>query len=156
MTATLTRDMVVNRQRLLADITRRELRWIARPYETSETAAAYVEASALLNDEFDTTDMPVSFCPDCGHDPCVADYGSPRFATPGQCIYSTPRELSVGRVRWPIIDAGVQLPGLAAKVFAALVPAIYHLSGRAIYSDDNQALDILVEIRDNMRRAVAK
>ena len=49
MTATLTRDMVVNRQRLLADITRRELRWLARPYETSETAAAYVEASAAYH-----------------------------------------------------------------------------------------------------------
>ncbi|HWD83301.1 MAG TPA: hypothetical protein VG497_30585 [Kribbella sp.] len=176
--STLTRDMVLDRTRLLARTEPPLPKWhvdcsgegheieaevrdcrtcapVCYPNERSETAAAYVEAAALLNDEFDTSGMSESFCADCGHDPCVAEYR--RFPIPGVCG-ATPRSLSVGRVVYPIKEAGDTLTGQAAQVYRAVSVAVYSLEALAEMGSEYPgafALRYLVRIRDDMRRVVA-
>lgn len=107
--------------------------------------------------QFDTSGTSESFCPSCEHDPCVAEYR--RFPEPGTCGRS-PRDLSVGRVTWPIADAGHLLEGQAWAVFHAMLPAVFALDATAVYdrSDSTRdlALDRLVMVRDDIRRVMAR
>jgi hypothetical protein len=120
------------------------------PYEHIGAYADRVES-----EQFDTSGVSNTFCPDCEHDPCIAEYRRPSAAL-RNCVFRTPRELSVGRVRWPIVDAGTFLTGDTRKMYEAAEPAIYHLSILAIANRDDRALDTLVEIREGMRKVVAK
>lgn len=175
----LTRDMVVDRHRLLAREDFPLPRWhvdcggtgheieaevrdcrtcgpVCYPYETSETATAYVAASALLNDDFDTAGTPAGFCSSCEHAPCVAEFR--RFSQDSRC-WESPRALSVSRVSWPIHEAGHCLRDEPADVYRAMEGAIHQLNAFAIHGPSagmrEQALLMLVKVRDDMRRVVA-
>lgn len=154
--STLTREMVLNRTRLLATITLREMAAVAGLYERSETAAAYVEAAALLNDEFDTGGTPKGFCPHCEHAPCVADHS--KYGLQNSCGRS-PRELSLTRLTYPIFEARRCLTVEAAAVYEAMVGSVHTLYGLAFSLQSRPAADLavneLVRIRDNIRRVVA-
>lgn len=122
------------------------------PYEHVGAYADLAESEV-----FDTSGVSESFCPSCEHDPCVAEYR--RFPTPDMCG-RTPRDLSVARVSFPIMDAGQQLSGQAYALFRALIPAVTALDAAAVIDESESrrelALRRLVRIRDDIRRVMAR
>lgn len=121
------------------------------PYEHTGAYGDLAES-----ERFDISGTPAGFCPDCEHAPCVAEHH--RIQTPGVCG-SAPRLLTVGRVSYPIYEAGRSLEGQALQIYQAMAPAVYLLDTLAGIGPGNPgdlALDYLVKIRDAMRSAVSR
>lgn len=118
------------------------------PYGQTETGAAYTQAAALLNDEFDTSGTPSDFCPDCEHAPCVAG------GVPGFCA-RRPRFFVRRRLRIELIDLVYEVSLGYDVTRDALVLAIYAI-GDMSWTDGwvgDEAWKELLHIHSKLRSA---